>query len=148
MRKTLVLLSGVLLTVVLAGCGGDDAPTGGEARQIEIDMVDNAYSPDTVEVDRGEQITFVFSNEGTVLHEAYVGTADDQEAHEAEMAGDDSGMDHDMDDMGSSGSSAIEVEPGDSGELTYTFADAGEYLIGCHQPGHYEDGMRLTVEIT
>ena len=142
MRKTLTLLAAVLLAVVLTACGGDDEPAG-DARRIEIDMTDNAYDPETVEVTSGERVTFVFTNDGEAVHEAYIGTAEDQEAHAEEMAGGDGGG-HDMD---GSGGEALEVEPGDTGELTYTFEDSGEYLIGCHQPGHYEDGMRLSVEI-
>ena len=146
MPKTLTFAAVLLLAVALTACGGDDEPVG-DARQIEIDMTDNAYSPDTVEVAAGERVTFVFTNDGEVLHEAYVGTAEDQEAHAEEMAGGDDGG-HDMDDMDDAGGEALEVEPGDSDELTYTFQDDGEFLIGCHQPGHYEDGMRLAVEIS
>jgi uncharacterized cupredoxin-like copper-binding protein len=46
---------------------------------------------------------------------------------------------------GHGGGDAVEVEPGDDGELTYRFEEPGEYRIGCHQPGHYEDGMRMRV---
>jgi len=144
-RTTITLLAAALLSTVLTACGGDEEPAG-DARRIEIDMVDNAYRPDAVEVAAGERVTFVFSNEGEVVHEAYVGTAEDQEAHAEEMAGGDDGG-HDMEDMDDVGGRALEVEPGDTSELTYTFADAGEYVIGCHQPGHYEAGMSLAVEI-
>jgi uncharacterized cupredoxin-like copper-binding protein len=40
------------------------------------------------------------------------------------------------------------LEPGKSGELTHTFEEAGEILIGCHQPGHYEAGMKTTITVT
>ena len=106
-------------------------------------MIDNAYDPETVEVSAGQPVTFVFTNDGEAVHEAYIGTAEDQEAHAEEMAAEDDGGHHTDESDGE----AVDVEPGDSGELTYTFEEAGEYLIGCHQPGHYEDGMRLNVEI-
>ena len=38
--------------------------------------------------------------------------------------------------------------PASSGELTHTFDDAGTIEIGCHQPGHYDAGMTITVEVT
>ena len=42
----------------------------------------------------------------------------------------------------------ITVEPGERGETTHTFGDeAGEVLIGCHQPGHYEGGMVATIDV-
>lgn len=37
---------------------------------------------------------------------------------------------------------------GVAGELIYTFDDAGEMLIGCHQLAHYEAGMLVTVDVS
>lgn len=142
MTNNLTLLAAALLAIVLTACGGDTEPAG-DARRVAIDMTDNAFAPDTVEVAAGESVTFVFSNDGEAVHEAYIGTAADQEAHADDMA-DDHGGGHDMDDEDGD---ALDVEPGDTGELTYTFDESGEYLIGCHQPGHYEAGMRLDVEV-
>ena len=31
--------------------------------------------------------------------------------------------------------------------LTYTFAGSGPFSFACHAPGHYEAGMKGTVEI-
>jgi uncharacterized cupredoxin-like copper-binding protein len=39
------------------------------------------------------------------------------------------------------------VEPGEEGEITYTFGSAGELMIGCHEPGHYEAGMNVAVNV-
>ena len=39
-------------------------------------------------------------------------------------------------------------EPGKSGDLTYRFDEAGTYEIGCHEPGHYAAGMKITVNVT
>ena len=43
---------------------------------------------------------------------------------------------------------AITVEPGSSGEITHTFTESGTILIGCHEPGHWEAGMKSTIAIT
>jgi uncharacterized cupredoxin-like copper-binding protein len=43
---------------------------------------------------------------------------------------------------------ALLLEPGDTGELTHTFDEAGEILIGCHLPGHYEAGMKSTITVS
>jgi uncharacterized cupredoxin-like copper-binding protein len=40
------------------------------------------------------------------------------------------------------------VEAGESGEMTYTFRAGDELLIGCHEPDHYEAGMKVTVNVT
>ena len=146
MARTLLVLSSVL-TLVAASCGGDD---GGEeaARTIEVDMVDIAFEPASVDVEAGETVRFVFSNEGEAVHEGFVGDEQAQEEHDAERArgGDDDeemqGMEHDGDDE------AVVVDPGDTGELTYTFDEPGLVQVGCHQPGHYEAGMVIDVNVT
>lgn len=132
----------VTLAVGLAACGGDDEPTAAADRTVEIDMVDIAFEPAEVEVAAGETVRFVFTNDGEIAHDAFIGDADAQDDHAADMA-DDHGGGH-----GDDGGDGITVEPGETAELTHTFtADDDEVLIGCHQPGHYEAGMVTTVEI-
>ena len=65
-------------------------------------------------------------------------------------------MSDDM-DMGHGGNSdhgggtddadAVTVEPGESGSITTTFDESGTVLIGCHEPGHWEAGMKATVSV-
>lgn len=140
-RPFAVLASSALLAL-LAGCGGsdDNADAIGEAssRTIDVEMRDNAFSPDTVSVEAGETVRFVFENTGDVIHEAYVGDAAAQEEHASEMAS--------MGDMHHDGDDVLVLDPGEVGDLTHTFAEAGVVQIGCHQPGHYEAGMVLDVE--
>lgn len=102
-------------------------------------MLDIAFSPTTLEGSAGETVRFVFTNTGDVVHEAYVGTADEQREHGDDMES-MGGMDHGDDDT-------LVVEPGETGELTYTFDEPGEIQIGCHQPGHFEAGMVLDIVI-
>lgn len=152
MRRLLAPSLLAALLVVVAACGDDDAGNTASAQDtIDVAMVDNAYEPTEVEVPVGEEITFVFDNGGAALHEAYIGDEQAQDEHamamaEAEESGDDEmdGMDHGGGHEGDD-AEVIEVEPGDDARLSYTFAEPGEYVIGCHQPGHYEDGMRLQV---
>lgn len=40
-----------------------------------------------------------------------------------------------------------EVHPGESGESEVIDLTEGSYVIGCHVPGHYEAGMKGTIEI-
>lgn len=144
MRKTRALAAlAVAATLPLAaiGCSSDTSESSAESdRAITVTMTDNAYSPDTIDVAKGETVTFKFVNEGQLVHEAYLGDEQAQEDHDAEMmdGGGHSGM-----DMGDD--ALVTVSPGDSAELTYTFDDAGTVLIGCHQPGHWDSGMKATV---
>jgi uncharacterized cupredoxin-like copper-binding protein len=58
----------------------------------------------------------------------------------------DDGDDHAHGGMSHDGSgNAVTVEPGKTGELTYTFSDDAAVVIGCHEPGHWTSGMKATV---
>lgn len=136
------LLAGASL---LAACGSDGTGTaGGPAgggRVVEVEMVDIGFEPGAVRVAAGEEVTFRFTNTGIVPHDAFVGDEDAQAEHEREV-GDDAGMHH-----GDEEEDAVTVAPGETGTLTYTFEETGTTVIGCHQPGHYEDGMRVDVTV-
>lgn len=126
----------IVVPVVLVACGGgddDDAAPAAPPRIVDITMRDNDFSKASVLIAEGETITFRFTNAGAVEHEAFIGDEAAQAAHAAEH-------DHSAD--------AVTVQPGQTGELTYTFAEKGTLIMGCHIPGHYEAGMksRLVVE--
>ena len=142
-RLTLLLAA---LSLAAAACGGDDDDTsagagGGDERTIEITMDDIEFDPASIEVTTGETIRFVFENKGEVDHDAFIGDAEAQADHEDEMS-EMEGMDHGGGDEG------ITVEPGETGELTYTFEESASVEIGCHQPGHYEAGMKVDVTVS
>jgi uncharacterized cupredoxin-like copper-binding protein len=146
-RLTVAALAGTLV-LVTAACGSDEDPTTtageGEGRTVEVEMVDIAFEPETLTVEQGETVTFRFTNNGRVAHDAFIGDAEAQADHEAEMAdGGDGGHGHGGDDA-----DAIVVEPGETGTLTHTFDDAGTVEIGCHQPGHYDAGMKIDIDVS
>lgn len=81
-----------------------------------------------------------------------IGTEADQTAHAEAMAGEKAGgMDGDAHSMGGDDHSmhhgAVVVEPGQVRVTSKAFDEPGTLVIGCHQPGHYEAGMRATVGI-
>ena len=138
------------VALLLAACGGsdDDGSLTNDAavRTIEIEMVDIAFKPDRINVTKGEEVRFVFTNSGKVRHEGYIGTSDDQADHEMEMAeGEDA--EHDA-HGGNADERTATVEPGGKGELTYRFAGAGTLEVGCHAPGHYAAGMKIAVDVS
>ena len=152
MRKKVTATALVAIAALTAACGNssNDNARASTTKTVEIEMVDIGFQPKTVEVDKGTLVKFVFTNTGKLEHEAFLGPAMEQEAHEKEMSSGDKGSGsmggH---DMGSSKeASAITVKPGEKGELATTFGDAGTYEIGCHEPGHYAAGMKVTVEVS
>ena len=152
MKRTLAVSTLALVALVSAACGGGGGDEASDApapdRTVEVSMVDVAFEPDVLEVEAGETVRFVFTNDGEVRHEAYVGTKDEQADHEDEMA---EAAEEDGDGHAHGGGGGdddgrkVSVEPGDEAELTYRFAEAGTYEIGCHEPGHYDAGMKVAV---
>ena len=154
---TTVLAIAALLSV---GCADTTDAAAGAPKVIKISMSDNRYTPNAVTVSAGEKVTFRFVNEGTTVHEAIIGTEADQRNHAKEMnnasstdPGGTAGMDG-MDGMGDMGGmhhgasdNAVAVRPGTSKELTTSFERSGSYVIGCHEAGHYEAGMKATITV-
>ena len=130
--------------VLLAGCGSGDGSTNAGAgssadRTIDVEMRDIAYAPTTIDVRTGETVRFNFKNTGQVEHDAFIGDSAAQDAHEKEMR--EGHGDHGKE------ANAVSVKPGKSASLTHRFDKAGQVLIGCHEPGHYIGGMRITVNV-
>lgn len=140
MKRHLLLLS-MMISLVFSACGG----AGGNAsadRTVDVTMRDIAYTPTSIDVKQGETIRFHFTNTGKLVHDAFIGDAKEQNKHEASMR-DESGDGHHM-----HGSDAITLEPGDDADLVHTFKKAGTYFVGCHEEGHYDAGMRITVNVS
>ena len=90
-------------------------------------------------VTRGETIRFVVRNDGKVMHEMVLGTAQALKEH-AEMMKKFSGMEHDEPYM-------VHVAPGKTGEIVWQFTQSGTVQFGCLIPGHFEAGMIGKVEV-
>ena len=149
LREIVVLL--VALSGSLAACssaGASPAPPAsataatastGAAREVAVRMTDALrFEPASFEVKAGETVRFVLTNAGKVRHEFFVGSEADQRDHEAEMRS--MGMAHDE-------PNGISVEPGQIKTLEITFAATGDLLAGCHEPGHYDGGMKATIAV-
>jgi uncharacterized cupredoxin-like copper-binding protein len=111
------------------------------ATRIDVTLTDALkIEPATMTVPAGVPVTFVVTNSGATDHEFYLGDEEAQAEHEQEMA-EMGGMAHDEPE-------GIAVKPGETKELTYTFAEAGSTLAGCHVAGHYAAGMKAEVTVT
>ena len=110
------------------------------ATRVEVTLTDALkIEPATMTVPAGVPVTFVVTNSGTTDHEFYLGDEAAQTEHEKEMAA-MGGMTHDEPE-------GIAVKPGETKELTYTFAKAGATLAGCHVAGHYGGGMKAAITV-
>lgn len=123
-----------LFAAGLVACGGDD-------RTIEISALDEfRFDPDEVTVQASQEVPFVITNDGEIVHEFVLGPEMVQMAHEEAMA---EGEEMDMDMEGQL--AAVELDPGETAEVTVTFPEPGEMPYGCHEPGHFDAGMFGTV---
>jgi uncharacterized cupredoxin-like copper-binding protein len=159
--KRVLFIAVVVVLASAAACGGgggddDDSmnmegstgSTGASpaaSRTVEVTMIDIAYEPKTLNVQRGERIEFVFHNQGKIAHDAFIGDTGAQGEHEKEMREADP---KDGGHMGGSEAYAVTVEPGKTERLAYTFDKPGTIEIGCHQSGHYAAGMKVAVTVT
>lgn len=148
----LLLLSGA---AALAAGSGDHShaqtrPVGRPAaaaeadRSVSVRMVESGgamgFEPASLRVEEGQTIRFEVTNTGTLDHELVLGTKQANRAHKAEMA---EGQAEPHDDP-----NALRLAPGESGTLTWTFANEGTFQFACLIPGHMEAGMHgpITVE--
>jgi uncharacterized cupredoxin-like copper-binding protein len=116
---------------------GRDVPllgTKDTPRLVWLNMDDHlAFTPAQVVVAKGETITFLLTNSGVITHEFQVGPADKVAADEVD------------------GTIVVEKDELDAGSVhtvTYTFDGAGPYAYACHEPGHYQAGMRGAITLT
>ena len=148
LRSAVIALGLIAMGLIAVACGGSDKPTtsadAGSSRVVEVTMLDNRFEPSNITVARGEKVTFVFRNDGSVVHDAFVGDAAAQAMHETDMMGGGAGHDG----HGGAAATDVTVEPGKTGTLSQTFDHAGAVEVGCHEPGHYAGGMKMVVAVS
>lgn len=128
-----------LALVVFAACGGGDgddegAGTLGEAADaadadVTIEVIADdpfEFDPTSIEVEAGQTVLFQVTNEGDIDHEFQIGGG----------AGGHAG--HSMEGH-------LHLPAGESGEMAWSFPEAGEVEFACHIAGHYESGMKGTI---
>lgn len=125
----------VLGVACSSGGSGGQASGGGGGRVIEVTMTDNKFSPASLNATAGETVLFKFTNKGSVPHDAFIGDSKAQDQHAKSMG------------QKKSSGNGLTLEPGKTAQFTYTFGQAGEVILGCHQPGHYEGGMRSVIAV-
>jgi uncharacterized cupredoxin-like copper-binding protein len=130
------LLASALLAASVSLPNASASAVPPKVRMIPIDMQAIHYSTTLITVKAGEPVDLRFRNTSTLTHEALIGDQKIQDEHEKLASG---GMS--MPDT----RSMITVKANATKTLRYTFPKAGRTIIGCHQPGHYGTGMKLTV---
>ncbi len=154
-RHITLLAVAALMAGLIAGCGPDpyDGPGAkldiveDDLRVVDVEMTEMAFGPANIDVALGETVRLRFHNAGVVAHEAVMGDLAFQEEHAAEMTGGDAHQ-TDSHDATADDPEALVVAAGDTADMVYTAGDAGALIIGCHQPGHWDAGMKSDLTIS
>ncbi len=127
-----------------SGAAGDAALTALRVdRSLEVRMNDAMrFVPDQIQVQAGETLRLQVFNDGKVPHELVLGSDEAIAQHAEEMK---KGGAHATHSHG--GVASIELGPGQRGELVVRFSQATTLQMACLIPGHYEAGMKGTVQV-
>lgn len=110
-------------------------------RTVQIDMTDNMrFTPAQITVTQGETIRFVVKNSGQLKHEMVIGTSEELKEHYAAMLR--------MPTMEHADENQVTVAPGETGEVVWSFSKAGAVDFACLRPGHFDAGMKGSVQVT
>ena len=104
----------------------------------ETDDGEMIFEPSEFAIQKGETIRFNVVNKGEIEHEFVIDTMEGNAEHKEAMAK----MDMEHDDPNS-----IRLDEGGSGEVIWTFANAGSFEFACLIPGHYESGMHGPITV-
>lgn len=119
------------------GVAGDASAV---SRTIDVSMGDDMrFKPNKLEIKQGETIHFRVKNSGKLLHEFVIGTKAENAKH-AELMLKFPNMQHDEPYM-------AHVDPGETGEITWTFNRAGNFEFACLIAGHFQAGMVGTITV-
>jgi uncharacterized cupredoxin-like copper-binding protein len=134
-RKSLLATAAIAFGLVAVSCGGEGATVNVELKEFSI-------SPDETTASAGD-VKFVAENTGTQAHELVVLKTD--------LAPDALPVTEGAVDESARGVEAIgeieEFAPGTTEEATFSL-EAGNHVLICNVPGHYESGMHAAFEVT
>lgn len=95
------------------------------------------FTPDRIEVRKGEQIKFVLRNNGELDHEFLLASTADNPKHADAMAKNP--------DMAHDDPNGKRLAPRKAGEMVWKFTKHGILEYSCLIPGHREAGMVGTI---
>lgn len=130
MKKLSVLIAGLAVAIVAAGCSstGSSAP----AKTLELTAKDTAFATKEITVEKGKPVKLVFTNQDSQLHDFSV----DKIPVKAKA---EHGDGHDM--GAKKPDLHVSADAGKTGEVEFTPTQAGTYTFYCTVPGHKDAGM-------
>ncbi|KJZ30204.1 copper oxidase [Paracoccus sp. S4493] len=130
--------------------GGHENPMGmpatdGDMQTVEVSMRETEegamiFEPGELSFAPGETVRLVITNNGELEHEFVMDSVKTNAEHKEVMAKFPE-MEHDD-------PNAVRLQPGETGEILWTFGESGEFEFACLIPGHYEAGMHGPLNVT
>lgn len=110
-----------------------------EVSLFETDDGEMLIEPRQLDFKAGETVLFTITNNGEYEHEFVMDTFDNNAKHKELM--------EQFPEMEHADPNALRLQPGETGSIAWTFANAGAFEFACLIPGHYQSGMHgaLTV---
>jgi uncharacterized cupredoxin-like copper-binding protein/predicted ester cyclase len=102
------------------------------AEEVAVTLTEFSIALAPVGLHAGQPYAFVVKNEGTVIHEFVIERSG--AVHDPLMDGDRMAM-------------LVGIGPGETRTLGWTFPGPGAYQLACHQPGHFEAGQVLAIDV-
>ena len=103
---------------------------------VQVDVEHSLFTPDRLRVAEGTRVRFVVVNGDPLHHELIVGPPDVHARHAEGTEAEHPSI-----------PGEVSVDLNATAVTTYTFDEPGTVEFACHLPGHYEHGMRGTVEV-
>ena len=110
-----------------------------EISMLETDEGEMLYEPSDLAFSTGETVRLVITNDGEQEHEFVLDTPEENQEHKAVM--------EEFPEMEHDDPNAVRLEPGELGEIVWTFANDGTFEFACLILGHYEAGMHGDVVV-
>ena len=109
-------------------------------RTVRVTMLDTMrFTPAKITVRKGETLRFRIHNQGKVVHEWVLGTAQGLREHQKQM-------DY-QPDMAHTDANTLSLQAGEQAERIWKFDTAGTVYFACLQPGHAAAGMRGQITV-
>lgn len=117
---------------------GQPGDAGKADRVVEVLMSETddgrmIYEPSELMFQKGETVKLDITNAGELEHEFVLGTNEEIMEHKVLM--------EKFPEMEHDDPSSVRLQPGESGEIVWTFSNSGSFAFACLIPGHYESGM-------
>lgn len=122
----------LLVAILLAACGGSKSES--KTAEISVDMKEFTFSPASVTVPAGAEVTLKLTNSGTLEHSWIIMLKDKQAT-----------IPFDADDEANI-FWQVKLDPAQSNSYTFTApSEPGDYELVCGVPAHLEAGMKGTL---